>query len=234
MKKTPLMDILFCVLPVVILMVAFSFSASIGQSDIFGVGGMLRYIWVMWLFAPLFLLPIGYGFRKKKRFEPYVRYFVISTITLSFLLLFGSYRFIFSDMFDYTTGHLSYIEGFSDVDIPDDVKMVTEHHDEMPGFDPYYISRINITDSAEAVAFEKTLGRDERWIVQLPTAVKGLLPSFHQLELEPYDYFLFYNLTTDTYNTFPTVDYNNCILLAYDAERNCFYVIHDLVVRPVF
>lgn len=233
MKNRSLLNVLVCALPVVILPVAFSVAAFIGEPDIFGVGGMLRYIWVMWLFAPLYLIPIFYGIHKKKRFEPFVQYFAITAVMLTFLLLFGSYRFFFSGVFDYSTDRLSYIEGFADVEIPDQVKMVTEHFENMQDFDPYYVSRIKITEAVEADAFEKAMAQDDRWVLQLPTAVKGLLPSYHQMEMQQFDCYMFYNITDNTYNSFPTADYNNCILLAYDAELNYLFVLNDLVVRPV-
>ena len=91
-----------------------------------------------------------------------------------------------------------------------------------------------IRTGSEADAFEKAMARDDRWVRQLPTSIKGLLPPYHQLELQRFDCYLFYNITDNTYNSFPTTDYNNCILLAYDAELNYLFVLNDLVVRPVF
>jgi hypothetical protein len=234
MKKNALLNGLVCAVPLIVLPVSFSVMAGLGRPDIFGVGGLVRYSWVMWFFLPVLFFPIFWGVRCKKHFTPYKRYFVVSIISILLVLVFGSFRFAFSDMIDYSTDSISYIEGFADVYIPDDVKMVTEHMENVQGFDPYYISYILLTDPAQVSTFEREVQRDTRWVEQLPTSVKGLLPSFHQMEIEPFDYFLFYNLTTDTYNTFPTSDYNNCIFIAYDSQRQCLYVIHDLVVRPVF
>ena len=232
MKKNLSFDDLFCVLPFIILLVSFAVSVLFGEPHIFGNAGISRYSWIMWLFAPVLLVPILYGFKKKKKNEPYLRYLVIPVLVLPFLLMIGASRFAFADIHDYSTDCLASIERCADVEIPDQVKMVTDHYEDMQGFAPYYISRIKIMDAVQADAFEKTMAQDDRWVSDLPADVFGLLPGFHQMELREFDFFMFYNITTHTYNTVPTQDYNNCILLAYNDEISCLFVIHDLVLQP--
>ena len=47
-------------------MISFSLAALIGEADIFGVAGIIRYSWIMWLFIPVGVLSILIGMELKK------------------------------------------------------------------------------------------------------------------------------------------------------------------------
>ena len=51
MKKLKIAGIVFFWLTLLSPMVAFMVACQIGEVDIFEIAGMIRYAWVMWLFA---------------------------------------------------------------------------------------------------------------------------------------------------------------------------------------
>ncbi len=46
--------------------VSFSLAGKIGEVNIFGVAGIIRYSWIMWLFIPIGVLSIIFGLQLKK------------------------------------------------------------------------------------------------------------------------------------------------------------------------
>ena len=46
--------------------ISFSLASRIGEANIFGVAGIVRYSWLMILFIPIGILSISIGFKLKK------------------------------------------------------------------------------------------------------------------------------------------------------------------------
>ena len=91
-------------------MLSFSLVSMIGESNIFGVAGIIRYSWVMLLFIPIGILSILIGFKLKNSTQKYKKNFVVSFICLPLLIIFGSYRFIFNSVVSYDVNEISIIE----------------------------------------------------------------------------------------------------------------------------
>ena len=77
-------------------MLSFSLASMIGEANIFGVAGIIRYSWVMLLFIPIGILSILIGFKLKNSTQKYKKNFIVSFICLPLLIIFGSYRVIFN------------------------------------------------------------------------------------------------------------------------------------------
>ena len=90
--------------------VSFSLASMIGEADIFGVAGIIRYSWVMLLFIPIGILSILIGFKLKNSTQKYKKNFIVSFICLPLLIIFGSYRFIFNSVVSYDVNEVSIIE----------------------------------------------------------------------------------------------------------------------------
>ena len=90
--------------------VSFSIASMIGEANIFGVAGIIRYSWVMLLFIPIGILSILIGFKLKNSTQKYKKNFVVSFICLPLLIIFGSYRFIFNSVVSYDVNEISIIE----------------------------------------------------------------------------------------------------------------------------
>ena len=90
--------------------VSFSIASMIGEANIFGVAGIIRYSWVMLLFIPIGILSILIGFKLKNSTQKYKKNFIVSFICLPLLIIFGSYRFIFNSVVSYDVNEVSIIE----------------------------------------------------------------------------------------------------------------------------
>ncbi len=221
MEKKRLGNILFWV-TLVSPMLSFSLAGSIGESNIFGVAGIIRYSWVMWLFVPIGILSILVGSKLKNSQQKYKKNFIIAFICLPLLMVFGSYRFIFSDMVSYDINEVLAVETKMDLDMPDNIKVATMR------FDSYHVSYIKIVDSESKSAFEQEIRTNELWKNELNDAIKGLLPIDIQYESETFEYYMFYNMTSDEYNKFPQNDECECIFVAYDCDGQRLIMVEPL------
>ena len=196
MKKLNVLgNILFC-LTLISPCVAFSWAAIIGEAEIFGIGGILRYIWLMLLFIPIGMLSILIGLKLKKENLSYKKNLIIAFICLPLLVIFGSYRFIFQDMFVYDNyDKLLAVEDITGLDLPDQIDAITEKSE------LYETTCAKIIDEESIEAFEEEIKNNHLWQSSLHHEIKSLLPMSVQYECVLYDCFVFYNVTTGEYNT---------------------------------
>ena len=137
--------------------VSFSLASMIGEADIFGFVGMIRYSWVMLLFIPIGILSILIGFKLKNSKQKYKKNFIISFICLPLLIIFGSYRFIFINAVSYDVNVVSIIEEKINLEIPDDIKVATNK------LDLYNISYLKIINSESNDMFEPEIENNPLW-----------------------------------------------------------------------
>ena len=202
-------------------MLSFSIAGMIGESNVFGVVGIIRYSWVMLLFIPIGILSILFGFKLKNSKQKYKKNFIISFICLPLLILFGSYRFIFNGVVSYNVNEVSIIEDKINFEIPDDIKVATNK------LDLYNISYVKIVDSESKDVFEQEIRSNPLWQDKLTYDIKSLLPLDIQYESEFFDYFIFYNVTNDEYNMFPLSGQYECVFIAYDCDLQRLIILDD-------
>lgn len=198
--------------------VSFALTCLIGEVRIFGVGGIVRYSWIMLCFLPITLLSLLFGWILKKRGEKYKKHLIVALVCTSLLLLFGVYR-VAIPAFSYDIDQMDAIEKTMHVDLPDNVKIATED------LDKYTVSYVKMLDQGEISDFHVELESNELWTSKLSPAIKGILPLSIQAEIYAFDYFLFYNLTSNEYNLLPENDQNECIFIAYDCEMSRFIIV---------
>ena len=126
-------------------------------------------------------------------------------------MIFGSYRFIFTNI-SYDVDRISIIDDKISTEFPNEIKAATIK------LDSYNISYAKIIDNESKEAFEQHIINDHLWQNKLNSAIKSLLPLDIQYESESFEYFLFYNITSDEYNKFPSVGQYECIFVAYDCD----------------
>ena len=219
-KKRTLGNILFWT-TLISPMLSFSIAGMIGESNVFGVVGIIRYSWVMLLFIPIGILSILFGFKLKNSKQKYKKNFIISFICLPLLILFGSYRFIFNGVVSYNVNEVSIIEDKINFEIPDDIKVATNK------LDLYNISYVKIVDSESKDVFEQEIRSNPLWQDKLTYDIKSLLPLDIQYESEFFDYFIFYNVTNDEYNMFPLSGQYECVFIAYDCDLQRLIILDD-------
>ncbi|MBQ6883742.1 MAG: hypothetical protein IJO25_05320, partial [Clostridia bacterium] len=225
MKKEKIIGNILLVATLISPMISFSLASIIGEAEIFGVAGIIRYSWVMLLFIPIGLLSILFGFKLKNNKQKYKKYFIISFICLSLLVIFGSYRFIFNSVVTYDVNEISIVEEKINFEIPDQVKVSNTK------LKLYNISYAKIIDNESKRAFEEKIRNNQLWQDVLNTGIKGLLPFDVQYETADFDYFLFFNVTSDEYNAFPPSGQNVCIFVAYDCDSQRLIILNDYKIN---
>ena len=178
----------------------------------------------MWLFIPIGILSLVIGVNFRKSNPMYIKNIIISFVCLPLLLLFGSYRFIFNNNVSYDVEDVYAVETKAEIDIPEKIKVATNI------FDSYSLSYVKIINKEEAASFKYEILANQLWEDQLNTEIKKLLPQDIQYQLLSFDYYLFYNLTTDSYNTPPLYGDFECVFIAYDYESQILIVINNLKI----
>ena len=205
--------------------ISFYLVCMIGEANIFGVAGIVRYSWIMLLFIPICILSILIGLKLKNSKQKYKKNFIISFICLPLLIIFGSYRFIFNSVVSYDVDEVSIIEDKINFDIPDEIKVATNK------LDLYNISYVKIVDNESKDVFEQEIRNNQIWQDKLNSDIKSLLPITIQYETEVFDCFLFYNMTTDEYNEYPLSEKCECVFIAYDCEGQRLIILDGYIVN---
>ena len=201
--------------------VSFSIASMIGEANIFGVAGIIRYSWVMLLFIPIGILSIVIGFKLKNSTQKYKKNFIISFICLPLLIIFGSYRFIFNSVVSYDVNEVSIIEEKINFEIPRDIKVATNK------LDLYDIIYLKILNSESKDMFEQEVENNKLWQKELQPEIKSLLPLNIQYESEIFEYFVFFNITSNEYNIPPLSGQYECIFIAYDCDLQRLIILND-------
>ncbi len=201
-------------------MFSFALASIIGEANIFSVAGIIRYSWIMWLFIPIGILSILIGIKLKKSKQKYKKNYIIAFICLPLIIIFGSYRFIFSNV-SYDVNKVNIIENETKLELPEQVKIATIQ------FDSYNISYLKIVNEESKEKFEYELETNQLWEKQLSSRIKNLLPFDIQYEVETFDYFVFYNITSDEYNIYPFDGEYECIFITFDCELQRLIILDD-------
>ena len=202
--------------------ISFSLACLIGEVHIFGVAGIIRYSWIMWLFIPIGLLSIWFGIKLKKNNSKYMKNIIVAITCIILILIFGSYRFIFNNL-SYDDSKVKTIENEIKLDLPDKVKIATNKFD-------YNVSYLKIIDEESRKIFEYDIETNVLWQKQLSSNIKSLLPFDIQYEIEKFDCFIFYNCTNDEYNQYPQHGEYECIFIAYDYEFQRLIILDDFQI----
>ena len=224
MKKIKFFSNVVLLVTLVSPMVSFAVVASIGETEIFGIGGAVRYSWVMFLFIPFGIASMIIGTFLNKRKEDGLKNIVVALICVPLLLIFGSFRFMFSNI-TYDKESIAYVEEFSNINLPDDVKIV---NNDMSG---YTVSYVKINSQEEKAEFEKTLESDYKWEKKLNSRIMNSLPFNLKLETENFDYFIFYSNLCKEYNSITTSGKHEIVYVAYDSGTNRLVVLSEYVVE---
>ena len=220
MKKIKIAGNIFFGLTIAAPLFAFALASLIGEANIFGVVGIIRYMWIAWLFIPLGVASIFMGIKLKKCKQKYKKNFIVAFICLPLIFIFGSFRFIFNDV-SYDTKKVSAVESALQLQLPKQVKIATN------SFDVYDISYLKITDEEAKIVFENELQDNSVWKSSLNSGIKGILPFEIQYELGNFDCFVFYNITQKEYNTCPLSGESECIFVAYDYQLERLIIIDE-------
>ena len=201
--------------------IAFSVATMVGEPDIFGTPGMLRYTWIMWFFIPVGVFSFIVGILLKRNNQKYKKNFIVAFICIPLLILFGSYRFLFAHTVSYDAECVVNIEEKTNIDLPQKVKVATNI------WTDYSISYVKITSQQEERTFEEDVQTNPLWVEEISTFVEGILSNVIEINLEDFDYFMFYNVTNNEYNQCPNAGDYMCIFMAYNVQKNRLGILND-------
>jgi len=202
---------------------SFALTSAVGEVSIFGIAGIVRYSWIMWLFIPIGILSILIGIKLKKCNQRYKKNFIIAFICLPLLVIFGSYRFIFK-YFSYEPDKIIAVENKISLVLPQDVKIATNK------IYSYNVSYAKIINNESKVKFENEIKNNHLWQNELSSKIKSILPFDIQYESEAFDRFVFYNITSGEYNTYPSDGEYKCVFVAYDYELKRLIILDDYII----
>lgn len=223
-KEEVLGDILF-------LLTLFSPFASLvvtsifGETEIFSAPGMIRYTWIMLLFIPIGVLSILIGLKLKKGKQEYKKNIIVAVIILPILVIFGSYRFIVTNI-SYDADNIITIENKMNIELPKEIKIATSK------WNSYDISYVKITDDKSKEKFEQEIKNSQLWEDELDFYIKSVLPYEVQIQLDNFEYFIFYNVTTGQYNdsNFAKGNYR-VMFIAYDCDLQKLVILDNYEIK---
>ena len=225
MKKEMIFSNIIFWLTLISPLLSFALVCKIGEADIFSIAGMVRYSWVMLLFIPIGILSILIGFKLKANKQKYKKNFIVSFICIPLLVIFGSYRFIFSTNISYDLDKINTISYEAKIELPKQVKIATIKYDE------YSITYAKIINEDDKVKFENKLDESLLWKNELDSKFKFLLPYYFYYEVSSFDYFILYNKTIDEYNIYPQNGEYEFIFISYDHEAQRFIILDDYKIE---
>lgn len=216
-----LADILICFSAIAFTLV-FLICCLLGEADIFGVAGIIRYSWVMLFFMLLPVLLIIISIILKIHNEKFMQYIVVGLIFIFLFGIFGSSRLFYKNMINFEESALITLEEKLAFELPKNMKTATITYEN------YTISYLKITDNDERIAFQNNINDNENWTDKTSTALCNSLPYEINSVICNDDYFMFYNLTTNEFNTYPIENgVYECIFIAYDKDINKLTILQN-------
>lgn len=179
----------------------------------------------MLLFIPIGVLSILIGLKLKKDKQEYKKNIIVAVIVLPLLAIFGSYRFIDSNI-SYDTDNIITIENKMNIELPREIKIATSKRDS------YDISYVKITDDKSKEKFEQEIKNSQLWEDELDFYIKSVLPYEIQIQSDNFEYFIFYNVTTGQYNdsNFAKGNYK-VMFIAYDCDLQKLVILDNYEIK---
>ena len=224
MKNRTISNIIFG-LTLISLPLSFSLCATLGEANIFGVAGLVRYSWIMWLFIPVGGISLFVGKVLKDKNEKYAKNYICAFLCVPVLFLFGSFRFVFTDSISYDNREIFALAEKTDTIFPNTIKTATNK------LERYKVSYVKITDAEEKIKFENALKNNGLWKNKLDTRIKEVLPLDIQMQTMNSDYYLFYNLSDGRDVPYPSSGKDTYVFIAYDCEWQRFIILNDYTIN---
>lgn len=177
-------------------------------------------MWLFFLFTPIPIASIVLGGCLKKKGYKYKKNIVVGIIMTVILCIFGSFTFIFSDVYLHGDEPVAKFEQYTGMDIPAYEQINTQDWTQGTQYLPrgylYYTSDVYF-DSKSNEQLKNLLPADGRWISHLPSELIGISSPLD--DMPNYDYILIYNTDENTYNALPEKDGTyHFISASYQAE----------------
>lgn len=188
---------------------------------------MTENMWAFFLFLPIPLASIVFGFYLKKRKRKYKTNVIVGFIMAAVLTIYGCFSFGFSGLYSHSDEPIRKAEQLLDMDIPTHTRITTQDWTKgtqsIPRGYVYYTSDVYF-DAAAVEDFEKSLASDSRWLTAIPNDLVGI--TSYLCDLQPGDYTVIYNMDSQEFGTLPKESGTYRFLnLLYDAEENVMRLV---------
>ena len=183
--------------------------------------------WLFFLLTPIPISSIILGFLLKSKNYKYKKNVIVGIIMAALLCIYGSFSFIFANVYDHSDEPILRAEQTTGLDIPEHKQISTQ--DWTKGTQSvsrgyiYYTSDIYFENSAVA-DFEKQLAKDDKWLSSVSNDLIGITSPMNDYGF--YDYVLVYNVDTTEYNTLPNRNGKyRFINILYRVEKNQMKIV---------
>ena len=202
--------------------------ALIGVAILSGITqAMTENMWVFFLFLPIPIASIVFGFYLKKKGYKYKKNVIAGFIMASLLCIYGSFTFIFSNIYSHSDKPILNAEQVLNIDIPQHSRINTQDWTKgtqsVPRGYIYSTSDIFFDDTA-VEDFEKNLPSDTKWISDIPNDMVGITSYF--CDVQTSDYYIIYNKDTNEFNKLPSQSGTYVFInILYNTESNTMKLV---------
>ncbi len=188
---------------------------------------MTENMWVFFLFLPLPIASIVFGFYLKKRGYKYKKNVTVGFIMAALLSIYGSFTFIFADVYSHGDEPILNAEQTLNIDIPEHSRINTQDWTKgtqsVPRGYIYSTSDIYFDDTA-VEEFEKALSSDTKWLSDIPNDMVGITSYF--CDIQTSGYYIIYNKDTGEFNQLPSESGTYVFInVLYNAESNTMRLV---------
>lgn len=208
-------------------MIAFSICCDVGEVEIFNIAGAIRYIWIFFLFIPIVAISFFLGLKLKELGLKYKQNYVVAFIVIPILVIFGSYRWLFSDAISFDKSNIENVESRIVFDLPNELKTATMYSDE------YVVSYAKILNNQEKEDFKSEIIKNDMWTDNLGTLIENQMPFEIKGDLVSCEYSLcvFFSDDETLVNEYPEKGgLYSCVLVAYDIDLDKLVILNDYSV----
>jgi hypothetical protein len=195
---------------------------------------MVENMWLNFVPLPIPLASLILGRIYKKKGFKTTKNIVAGIIFTTLLVLYGSFTFIFSDLYSHDFGYVNRIETQIKFDLPDNGNITTQDLTEgtQSGTQAefvrhFYSSDVVFADEDEISKFNATISQSELWLTSVKTPLMGMIPFMFSSSpySAEYDYFMIYNTDLNTYNTLPDSSGTyRFIFIAYNSMQGTMQI----------
>jgi len=202
--------------------------ALIGVAILSGINqAMTENMWVFFLFLPVPIASIVFGFYLKKKGYKYKKNVIVGVVMAALLCIYGSFTFIFSDIYSHSDEPIINAEQMLSIDIPQHSRINTQDWTKGTQSIPrgYIYSTSDIYfDDAAVEEFEKNLSSDTKWISTIPNDMVGITSYF--CDIQTSDYYIIYNKDAGEFNKLPSASGTYVFInVLYNAESNTMKLV---------
>ncbi|MBR2907092.1 MAG: helix-turn-helix transcriptional regulator [Clostridia bacterium] len=165
---------------------------------------MLESLKALFLFLPVPIASILFGFYLKKKGYKYNLNVVGGLSIALFLCVFGSFSFLFGDTYSHDDAPILRVEQALEIDIPTHTHITTQDwtKGEQNVSRGYIYSSSDIYfDEDSSKEFERGLLTDGKWLSDIPSEMIGITSDFCDIQVKAY--YIIYNTDTKELNRLP-------------------------------